>query len=105
MTQPKTASKFTPGPWETGQARGNGQLDEVMAPDGAAIRLICQVHAGHRDERFANARLIAAAPEMYELLESLAKEANKQFDSSMDAAEVFEELGDEARRIKAAIDG
>ena len=52
--------KSTPGPWYT----VGGQ--EIMARDGAGSILIAQSHAGHREERGANARLIAAAPDLLE---------------------------------------
>jgi len=51
-------TKHTPGPW----AVNDGQ--EVVADDGAGTRLLCRCHAGHYEERSANARLIAAAPDL-----------------------------------------
>ena len=57
--------KFTPGPWsapDKGNLRG-----AVVAKDG---EMVCDPSGAGRyeDEMDANARLIAAAPEMYELL-------------------------------------
>ena len=60
--------KFTPGPWI---APNNGGLrGAVVAKDG---EMVCDPSGAGRyeDEMDANARLIAAAPEMYELLDYL----------------------------------
>ena len=57
--------KFTPGPWN---APDGGNLSgAVVAKDG---EMVCDPSGAGRyeDEMDANARLIAAAPEMYELL-------------------------------------
>ena len=57
--------KFTPGPWI---APNNGGLNgAVVAKDG---QMVCDPSGAGRyeDEMDANARLIAAAPEMYALL-------------------------------------
>ena len=56
-------TKHSEGPW----LDKDGQ--EIFSSDG---RLIAQCHAGHYEERRANARLIAAAPEMYEVIEEIA---------------------------------
>ena len=73
-------TKHTPGPWET----KDGQ--EVMAESG--MRLIAQCHAGHREERGANARLIAAAPDLLEA-------CKKAFDNiaNMDAPQSLQDKG------------
>ena len=57
--------KFTPGPWsapDKGKLRG-----AVVAKDG---EMVCDPSGAgrHEDEAEANARLIAAAPEMHKLL-------------------------------------
>lgn len=57
----------TPGPWE------NDYCIEVTA----GSRIICSMRYEYSDgENQANARLIAAAPEMYKLLLSLCDSAN-----------------------------
>ena len=58
--------KFTPGPWsapDKGELRG-----AVVAKDG---KMVCDPSGAgrHEDEAEANARLIAAAPEMYYILD------------------------------------
>jgi len=59
-------TKFTPGPWKTG-----GRIIETDRPareceDVAEV----VIHAPY-EVRFANARLIAKAPEMYAMLEEI----------------------------------
>ena len=77
MTKPK----FTPGPWKV-----NGDAEEIKSHDDSKIALL---HPGPyagpyvlRDwsENKANARLIAAAPEMYELLSRVIKNAYGEID-------------------------
>lgn len=57
--------KFTPPPWSV-PSKGNLR-GAVVAKDG---QMVCDPSGAgrHEDEAEANARLIAAAPEMYELL-------------------------------------
>lgn len=58
---------FTPGPWliepQGERARGHWLADNA----GAYVALACS-RDNSRDEEDANARLIAAAPELYEAL-------------------------------------
>jgi hypothetical protein len=60
-------AKFTPGSWwiEKSHKSYNLFID-------AANRGICQLIGKANSEREANAHLIAAAPEMYELLKQLS---------------------------------
>lgn len=52
-------AKFTKGPWKT-------DVDDVVSSsDGAAVALVC-----NRTDVAANAKLIAAAPELYEALKA-----------------------------------
>ena len=69
-------SKFTSGTWSVGIDEKCGPY--IYADDGEAIIAVIR-NCGHISEsnkketvRQANARLIAAAPEMYELLKSLS---------------------------------
>ncbi len=53
--------KFTPGPWKT--------IDNRILSDKYLTKTpIATVHKRQRDQQDANARLISAAPEMYEVL-------------------------------------
>lgn len=76
-------TKFTPGPWEvnpklyTGQDGGKHGYFEIAANRGMFwIARVLGFSAGEDIEQFkANARLIAAAPDMYEALKKLKSEA------------------------------
>ena len=59
--------KHTPGPWET---YGDDKSDIRPATKAGKNRIIAQC-PGYKTERQANARLIAAAPELLEALQSL----------------------------------
>lgn len=75
-----TEVKFTKGPWVKGKY---GQLSN---PDGKSIGVWdCGIAIVYRDEESeANSRLIAAAPDMYEALELVAKSgAFSCFEDSM----------------------
>lgn len=58
------SAKFTPGPW---QARDS----ELIGGDGTILATL-HWHSGRDVENVADARLIAAAPEMYEALKAFA---------------------------------
>jgi hypothetical protein len=60
-------TKFTPGPWETPYRN----FSEVRAQNGALVA-VCKPLDGLVNLQ-ANARLIAAAPQMYEALEKAKK--------------------------------
>jgi len=75
----KQQETFTPGPWEVYGCEQGEKYGQVFSPDGVTDgRTICNVAEselipGGRKARFAhnaedeaNARLIAAAPELYE---------------------------------------
>lgn len=62
-------SKFTPGPWLTKTYTNHElQTDFAMVMMGDRVHMI-----GYSDEDKANARLIAAAPAMYEALKACAE--------------------------------
>lgn len=58
----------TPGPWRVG---GDGTI--IYAPDGFAVANATVFHGRHPGAAPANARLIAAAPDMLAELERLAE--------------------------------
>lgn len=104
MTQPKTASKFTPGPlqaieWE------DGTIQVMTADDGAEERLVAEIPTSKHfndprlGEPLADAKLYAKAPEMYELLELVEYNA-----FPVDWGKTRSKIFNLARRIKAAID-
>jgi len=58
--------KFTPGPWEA-----VGGCMNAIAPMGSKLAIAECWYRGDWDNTRANARLIAAAPDMYEALGDL----------------------------------
>lgn len=61
-------TKHTPGPWHVGRKQNHGgttSAERIVSEDGEAI---CAELSWH-DDGEANARLIAAAPELLEMLE------------------------------------
>ena len=68
-------SEFTKGKWEVVQGAGIDEFD-VISEDEPLHNHICILFSSptsRRDEQKANARLIAAAPEMYEKLKDYAE--------------------------------
>ena len=61
--------KHTPGPWKVQSAREGALRElEIIAPLDCGHQIIIGQHTGVDCLTVANARLIAAAPEMLELL-------------------------------------
>ena len=82
---------YTPGPWRVNESKiGSGanssDLTEIVGPQrNGAQRLIAKMYGCAHPEGQANARLIAAAPELYEALRDIY------------AALVIEEISAETR--------
>ena len=109
MTQPKTASKSTPGPWRWEFEAIEHGYEKLVGSNGFVV-LIHSEEDGDIKEH--DKSLIAKAPEMYELLEKVKKtietaasKPDKQEVCAVLLEVVLPHLGEEARRIKAAIDG
>lgn len=66
-------TKFKRGPW----AVGRSVKTMVFADDGLDLVADCTAGEFARDVEIANAALIAAAPELYEALESLVDEVDR----------------------------
>ena len=64
-------SKHTPGPWYAGTKSVTASETENR------LGLDVRIFGGNRDDNKANARLIAAAPEMYETLKALIYELSE----------------------------
>ena len=74
MKKTRSMSKHTPGPWSALTPDQFGrpvQADWVVAGGDAYICVAPQWDEEYRDESLANARLIAAAPEMLQALQEL----------------------------------
>ena len=71
-------NKFTPGPWKSGRKHPFSEVRYVDFTDmHGTTDEICTLYYSKGEEQEANARLIAAAPEMYEALELLTEHWDK----------------------------
>ena len=82
-------TKFTPGPW-TKQRRSSNMIDVThnIFKAGAITHALCRVQARVTwvDEAEANARLIAAAPDMYAALQLFIIGANVSYVTALEIA-------------------
>ena len=71
-------AEHTKGPWRVEACKSRGDEYRYVRTDDPRLRVICRVPLDHIDGREdeANARLIAAAPELLEALEDLALQAD-----------------------------
>jgi hypothetical protein len=66
------SERFTPGPWEVGGNKGGGDKNTIYCDDatGSAIATVLfkpiDITGRSAEQRAANARLIAAAPDLFE---------------------------------------
>ena len=80
----KTNTKHTPGPWHIGSGNGEGSIfadsgRTRLEIGGTTLYPICQVNRKWEDEEDeANARLIAAAPNMLKALKCCIRELSVQ---------------------------
>ena len=72
-------NQHTPGPWIS-DATYHNYHNHVIRHNGVIIGIIPHVTTMPDDEKWANARLIARAPEMVELVRRLAYGSNQPFD-------------------------
>lgn len=80
--------KFTPGPWRTDCRLIGGQIRITQVPN--ANMTVAQVN-GRQGEQEANARLIAAAPELLEALERLMLSRDASWTGGHDWEEALDE--------------
>lgn len=81
-------SKHTPGPWKVSGWR-------VCAFPERGIKVICDTannNATRNDENASNARLIAAAPEMYDLLKEIDGHGTLRGDMPKRLAELLKKV-------------
>ena len=96
-------SKFSPGPWQVGGVRmkyrstGNNYVldSHAVGPDSDPVCLVFYYDKYH-SEHIANARLIAAAPELLEALETLVKRIRED---GMDGKERYWDITNHAREV------
>lgn len=69
--------KHTPGPWEYGEERG--LCREIHADNGPELYAIAQTRHGDPEICEANARLIAAAPELLDVAQSILADDMVQY--------------------------
>jgi hypothetical protein len=70
-------TKHTPGPWEAVKWSCHAATTVVTGKIGPRVVICeCSGHGRHTDESLANARLIAAAPELLDALERMVDVAN-----------------------------
>jgi hypothetical protein len=65
-------SKHTPGPWKARYMGAIGAMTDAT-PDAHCLRIIARAISDDKEERDANARLIAAAPALAEALSGLLR--------------------------------
>lgn len=59
---------FTPGPWKLGRPWANG-VTRFVQQDAAKLHFVAEARGDTAETRDANARLIAAAPDLLQVLE------------------------------------
>ena len=98
------SAKFTPGPWTPGWDVGRHRRLDCIACVEHHIFDAVDIYAPQAPttlaEHEANVRLIAATPEMYDLLARLRENT-----SAADVDAAFDQLQGDARTLLARIDG
>lgn len=104
----KEGTKHTPGPWHTGTGNGDGS---IFGPEGTRRFLdglfpICKMNGTDLPEDQANARLIAAAPELLGALKearSVLETASRYFPKSIQNTDRFNLLNVLANSVNPVI--
>ncbi len=91
-------TKFTPGPWRSNGSdifvEGDDGDDRIIAGIGKSGGFRSSVYSpivAHKPEGRANAHLIAAAPELYEVLEKMLERDRSRYESTPEAQRYFRE--------------
>lgn len=93
-------AKFTPGPW---RHVGFGALYLIKGDEAPDIAVV-QPRTAVAGRALANARLIAAAPDLYEALKAFAAEPlSNEPGHSRTRLFSFEDLDEKIRRARAAL--
>lgn len=94
--------KFTPGPWSL---LFNDKTKVVLEQQGVAV-FVADTYAGFtksEEEQKANAALISAAPEMYDILEHYFKLIQRANDGdAVSEKKIFEQAADIEKVLKKA---
>ena len=79
--------KHTPGPWEVRLSMGSQSIAYDISSDDGRVCSSPRWATPREDEALANARLIAAAPDLLEALEAImhAHQADIEFDPDPDS--------------------
>jgi len=99
-------SKHTPGPWKVGQYLGSLSSFHVhmdAGDKGRGIDVVEAVAGITTEQRLANARLIAAAPELLETLSKTLKTIEEALAYGYLPAGTEQELEAQASEIRSAI--
>lgn len=99
------AGKHTPGPWETGAVMTNVEF----TPKGHRFPMrVADCHPSYNapeseEERLANARLIAAAPELLESMTFIRDACFRILDGKLTKEQLAEEIDDIQRHAEESI--
>ncbi len=84
-------TRFTPGPWNASECF-------VDCGSGAATQEVCDLHNSPLREAGDNAHLIAAAPELYEALQSMVW-GFKELNNNIDCGEEYDAYIKRTKRV------
>jgi hypothetical protein len=102
----KTAATHTPGPWTT-VTLGHAERRQTQIRDEAGEIVIAAMPIRYTAEAEATARLIAAAPEMYDTLKGIAEDAHRFFmdEGDIDAYDLAGAIRDMANAALSRAEG
>ena len=94
-------TQHTPGPWKFDGSREYHSEDVIRHKHGVVVAIIPTDF--YRIARMANARLIAAAPELLGALEAMLRGADLVMAETLDGGNPFPTLAHAAQKAQAAI--
>lgn len=96
------STKFTPGPWSVGVTLNGNWIE--FGPDQKAVARTFHTHVGVQIED-ANAHLIAAAPELYDAVQTAIAEFEAVAPDAKLARDRLYRISDEMRALLAKARG
>jgi hypothetical protein len=98
MNTTEQKTKHTLGPWQVKGGRWGYEIQTPEPNKQGALTIVASQSTAHRDgdENDANARLIAAAPEMLEALQAVADAYQRMFDVMPVAWQTFDDIVQQA---------